>query len=181
MPANVRLEVLGWNLIWSLRHPMAFLLGVVLCHLPCEVSEARFWSIPVDQFQLTSIIFNHFQWFSIALTQSKAQEFIDNRQLEGGGKQPYFPIFRSHTGKPNQRKAGSWTFRRGIPEQKFNVNRACFPEEKHQNSQKRAKFMNFLFWPFLWFGLPGRLLNFFSYFWPEAWKSLSSKRTGSYL
>ena len=39
------------------------------------------------------------------------------------------------------------------------VNRACFPKEKHQNSQKWAKFMNFLFWPFLWFGLPGRLLN----------------------
>ena len=46
----------------------------------------------------------------------------------------------------------------GIPEQKFNVNRACFPKEKHQNSQKWAKFMNFSFWPFLWFGLPGRLL-----------------------
>ena len=39
------------------------------------------------------------------------------------------------------------------------VNRACFPKEKHQNSQKWAKFMNFSFWPFLWFGLPGRLLN----------------------
>ena len=40
----------------------------------------------------------------------------------------------------------------------FNVNRACFPKEKHQNSQRWAKFMNFSFWPFLWFGLPGRLL-----------------------
>ena len=39
------------------------------------------------------------------------------------------------------------------------VNRACFPKEKHQNSQKWAKFMNFSFWPFLWFGLPGRLLK----------------------
>ena len=39
------------------------------------------------------------------------------------------------------------------------VNRACFPKEKHQNSQKWAKFMNFSFWPFLWFGLPGRLLT----------------------
>ena len=37
--------------------------------------------------------------------------------------------------KPNQGKVSSWTFRRGIPEQKFNVNRACFPKEKHQNSQ----------------------------------------------
>ena len=31
------------------------------------------------------------------------------------------------------------------------VNRACFPEEKHQNSQKWAKFMNYSFGPF--FGL----------------------------
>ena len=37
------------------------------------------------------------------------------------------------------------------------VNRACFPKEKHQNSQNWAKFMNFSFWPFLWFGLQGRL------------------------
>ena len=34
-----------------------------------------------------------------------------------------------------------------------------FPRKKHQNSQKWAKFMNFSFWPFLWFGLPGRLLK----------------------
>ena len=40
------------------------------------------------------------------------------------------------------------------------MNRACFPKDKHQNSQKWAKFMNFSFWPFFWFGLPGRLLNF---------------------
>ena len=38
------------------------------------------------------------------------------------------------------------------------MNRACFPKKTHQNSQKWAKFMNFSFWPFLWFGLPGRLL-----------------------
>ena len=57
----------------------------------------------------------------------------------------------SGSGKPNQRKASSWTFPGDIPEQKFNVNRACFPEEKHQNSQKWAKFMNFSFGPF--FGL----------------------------
>ena len=31
------------------------------------------------------------------------------------------------------------------------MNRACFPKEKHQNSQKWAKFMSFSFWPFLWF------------------------------
>ena len=56
------------------------------------------------------------------------------------------------------KKVSSWTFPRGIPEQEFNVNRACFPKEKHQSSQKWAKFMNFLFWPFLWSGLPGRLM-----------------------
>ena len=39
------------------------------------------------------------------------------------------------------------------------MNRACFPKENHQNSQKWAKFMNFSFCPFLWFGLPGRLLS----------------------
>ena len=68
-------------------------------------------------------------------------------------------IIRSGPGKPNQRKVSSWTFHGGMPEQKFNLNRACFPKEKHQNSQKWAKFMNFSFWPFLWFGLPGRLLT----------------------
>ena len=67
-------------------------------------------------------------------------------------------ILRSGPGKTNQRKVSSSTFRRGIPELKFNVNRACFPKGEHQNSQKWAKFMNFSFWPFLWFGLPGRLL-----------------------
>ena len=33
-----------------------------------------------------------------------------------------------------------------------------FPRKKRQNSQKWAKFVNFSFWPFLWFGLLGRLL-----------------------
>ena len=38
--------------------------------------------------------------------------------------------------------------------------RACFPKEKHQNSHKNGReiHMNFSFCPFLWFGLPGRLL-----------------------
>ena len=41
-----------------------------------------------------------------------------------------------------------------------NVNRACFPKEnKHEFTKKWAKFMNFSFWPCLWFGLPGRLLT----------------------
>ena len=62
---------------------------------------------------------------------------------------------RSGPGKPNQRKVSSWTFRRGIPEQKFkNVNRACFPKEKHQNSHKNGRnSWTFHFGPFflVWF------------------------------
>ena len=50
-------------------------------------------------------------------------------------------------------------FSQGHSRTKFNVNRVCFTRGKHQISQKRAKFMNFSFWPFLWFGLPGRLLR----------------------
>ena len=40
------------------------------------------------------------------------------------------------------------------------VNRACFPKENTPEFIKKMgeKFMNFSFWPFLWFGLPGRLL-----------------------
>ena len=52
---------------------------------------------------------------------------------------PVIRIFRSHPGKPNQRKASSWTFPGGIPEQKFDVNRACFPKEKHQNSHRNGR------------------------------------------
>ena len=34
-------------------------------------------------------------------------------------------LIRSGPGKPNQRKVSSWTFRRGIPEQKFNMWISC--------------------------------------------------------
>ena len=40
------------------------------------------------------------------------------------------------------------------------MNRACVPQEKHQNSQEWAKFMNFFVLAlFFGFGLPGRLLK----------------------
>ena len=77
----------------------------------------------------------------------------------------------------NQTKKGQFmNFSQGRSGTKVQfVNRACFPKEKHQNShtKKWAKFMNFSFWPFLWFGLPGRLL----FFWmgPEIfWKGVFS-------
>ena len=63
-----------------------------------------------------------------------------------------WPNVRSGPGKPNQRKVSSWTFRRGIPEQKFNVNRACFPKEKRQNSHKKGRSSwTFRFGPFFRF------------------------------
>ena len=54
-------------------------------------------------------------------------------------------------------------FPRGKLEPKFDVNHARFPKEKHQNSPKWAKLMNFLFWPFLWFGLRRVTPNFLSF------------------
>ena len=58
---------------------------------------------------------------------------------------------KSGPGKPNQRKVSSWTFRRGIPEQKFNVNRACFPKENTRTHKKGRNSWTFRFGPF--FGL----------------------------
>ena len=88
----------------------------------------------------------------------------------------------SLTSKPSTAKLRIWTwglqewprqskpkkgqfmnFHRGIPVQKLNVSfMLVFLRKKTpQNSQKKwAKCMNFSFWPFLWFGLPGRLLRF---------------------
>ena len=69
---------------------------------------------------------------------------------------------RSCPGKPNERKVSSRTLHRGIPEQKFNVNRACFPRKKfkHQNSQKNGQNSYELFvlaLSLVWFAT-GRLL-----------------------
>ena len=62
----------------------------------------------------------------------KSKFVFNSRPLSGGGTE-----VRSGPGKPNQKKSVHELFARGIPEQKFNVNRACFPKEKHQNSQKK--------------------------------------------
>ena len=66
---------------------------------------------------------------------------------------------RSHPGKPNQRKASSWTFCRGIPEQKFDMWIALvFPRKNTRIHTKMGEIhMNFSFCPFLRFSLPGRL------------------------
>ena len=51
-------------------------------------------------------------------------------------------------------------FAGGIPEQSSRCESCLFSKDKTpENSQKkRAKFMNFSFWPLFWFGLLGRLL-----------------------
>ena len=57
------------------------------------------------------------------------------------------------------KKGRFMNFSQGRSGTKVQCESCLFPKEKHQNSQKWAKFMNFSFWPFLWFGLPGRLLK----------------------
>ena len=44
--------------------------------------------------------------------------------------------------------------------------------------KKWAKFMNFLFWPFLWFSLPGRLLSSFDVRVPMLWLCLATSGCG---
>ena len=58
------------------------------------------------------------------------------------------------------KKGQFMNFSRGHSGTKVRCESCLFSKEKHQNSQQKwAKFMNFSFWPFLWFGLPGRLPN----------------------
>ena len=59
------------------------------------------------------------------------------------------------------KKGQFMNFSQGHSGTKVQCESCLFSWGKHQNSQKWAKFMNFLFLPFLWFGLPGRLLNWF--------------------
>ena len=63
---------------------------------------------------------------------------------------------RSGPAKPN--KGQLMNFSQGHSGTEVQCESYFFPKGKHQNSQKWAKFMNFSFLPFLWFGLPGRLL-----------------------
>ena len=73
-------------------------------------------------------------------------------------KKERLPVYQESPRQTKPKKGQFMNFSRGHSGTKVQfVNRACFPKEKHQNSQKWAKFMNFSFWPFLWFGLPGRL------------------------
>ena len=77
-------------------------------------------------------------------------KFAENRTLTDVNRR-YFGVdgrfsarFTAKKGPGNftpKKKGQFMNFRRGIPEQKFNANRACFPKEKHQNSQKWAKFI----------------------------------------
>ena len=69
-------------------------------------------------------------------------------------------IFQEWPRQTKPKKGQLINFSRGHSATKVQCESCLFPKEKHQNSQKWAKFMNISFWPFLWFGLPGRLLHF---------------------
>ena len=74
-------------------------------------------------------------------------------------------LLRSQPGKPNQKKASSWTFPRGIPEQKFDVNRACFPKENTRIPKNGRNSWTFRFGPF--FGLVAGGDSWFAKFPPK--------------
>ena len=59
----------------------------------------------------------------------------------------------------NQKKGQFVSFSQGHSGTKVQCESCSFSQGKTPEfTQKWAKFMNFPFWPFLWFGLPGRLL-----------------------
>ena len=62
------------------------------------------------------------------------------------------------------KKGQFMNFSRGIPEQKFDVNRALFSQRKSPEFTKMGEIhINFSLWPFLWLGLPGQLPNYRNY------------------
>ena len=64
----------------------------------------------------------------------------------------YTQQFRSGPGKPNQRKVSSWTFRRGVPEQKFDMWIVlAFPRKNTRIHKNGRNSWTFRFGPF--FGL----------------------------
>ena len=69
-------------------------------------------------------------------------------------------FFQEWPWQTKPKKGQFMNFSQGHSGTKVQCESCLFPKEKHQNSPKWAKFMNFSFWPFLWFGLPGRLLSF---------------------
>ena len=79
---------------------------------------------------------------------------------------------RSRSGKPNQRKVSSWTFRGGKFEPKFDVNCACSPKEKHRIHKKKAKIRElFVGAPFsVWFAgaTPEKSLCLYGFFLPDS-------------
>ena len=82
----------------SPKYGLFIMLGVALHHLPCEISEARFFfgnfngfpphshglSVNFSCFHFSSVILNRFQSFSITLTWSKTQEFINIWKVKRG-------------------------------------------------------------------------------------------------
>ena len=91
------------------------------------------------------------------------QGFRPRPKIHAQNSLPKLPAFLSNFSQESPRqtkpkKGQLMNFSRGQTGTKVRCELRLLPKEKHQNSQKWAKFMNFSFWPFLWFGVPGRLL-----------------------
>ena len=75
--------------------------------------------------------------------------------LTGSHKKfPGYPWIRSGPGNQTKERPGHELFARAF-RNKNSICESCL----FWIHKKKAKFMNFSFWPFLWFGLPGRLLT----------------------
>ena len=72
-------------------------------------------------------------------------------------------FFQEWPRQTKPKKGQFMNFSQGHSGTKVQCESCFFPKEKHQNSQEWPKFMNISFWPFLWFGLPGRLLILLSH------------------
>ena len=83
-------------------------------------------------------------WSSLIFKEHKK-----NKWAIGGSSQK--PLFSGVAGKPNQRKISSWTFRRGIPEQKFEIWIVLLFLRKNRIHKNGRNSWTFRFGPF--FGL----------------------------
>ena len=87
---------------------------------------------------------------------------------------------RSHPGKPNQRKASSWTFRRGIPEQKFEMWIVLvFPRKNTRIHKNGWNSWTFRFAPF--FGLVCRGDSWQKSAVLRTWRSVWHRRKSHFL
>ena len=126
----------------------------------------RVWCIPGFGAENKSALFLDFLLLSAVLRvrgrfQNPRQTLVRTKlRLKYFPKGVFWTRVRSGPGKPNQRKVSSWTFRRGIPEQKFDMWIVLVFLRKNTRIHKKGRnSWTFRFGPF--FGLPERLLKGF--------------------